>query len=148
MAKRLTYLELRNTSYKKLLKKYSVKTIYKKLNNFYRSEGRQLTLDIKDTKKLSKTISDLNKGRVRQGKVIPKTARKLEKSNYQNLRTIAKELGADSFAAKMLGNYERGEMAWYQLDKAMHNYTADVGAYEGDITINEKVSYIVSGYNG
>ena len=161
VGKRLTYELLRNTSYANLIRMgYTPEKIMNKLANFYLKEGRQLIIPkiIKDGKSmfdyktLAKAVNDLNKGRVRQGKVIDVTMRTQTKMNVRVLKDLTKRLGNDSFANKLYDSYRSGEMNAYQFNKAVHTYANNIGEYE---ILYEKykaesdaiIQPIVEGYN-
>ena len=148
-SKNLNYAKLEVFSLSQLKKMgFTDKAIYNKLNAYYRKEGRQLTLDITDTKKFSKTIIDVHKGRVREGKKIPITFRTKEKDNYNNLKKFARQLGTNSTANKILQQYNRGEISWWGLNSVMHSYANNITMYEDESTLNNaEIDYLIKDYN-
>lgn len=143
----LTYAKLEVFSLSQLRKMgYSDKSIYNKLNNYYRKEGRQLMLDKQDDKSFSRAIRGVKKGRLYSGRVIVKTERNREKLAYNKLKKIAEKTSKDSFANQVLDSYQKGYMNSYQLNTTMSKFTANAGAYleKDDL---DKVTYLINGYN-
>lgn len=146
-SKSLTYSKLEVFSLSQLKKMgYSTKSIYNKLNSYYRKEGRQLMLDKTDEKSFTRAIRDLKKGKLYSSRVIVKTERSREKLAYNKLKKIAEKTSSDSFANQVLDSYQKGYMNSYQLNTTMSKFTANAGAYLEPDDL-DKVTYIIQDYN-
>lgn len=141
VVRRLTYKLLRNTSYGNLIKMgFTPEKILEKLTNFYLKEGRQLTIprvlkdgkSVFDYKALAKAVNELNKGRVRMGKIIDITMQTQNKLNIKVLKQLTSTYGEDSFAKKLYSSYQAGEINVYQLNKSVHTYVNNIAEYEAD----------------
>lgn len=146
-SKNLNYAKLEVFSLSQLRKMgFTDKTIYNKLNNYYRKEGRQLMLDISDNKSFTKAIRSLKTRRLYSSRVIPTTERSKEKLAYTKLKQIADRTSKDSFANQILSDYQKGYVNAYQLRATMSKFTSNAGQYLEPDDL-DKVTYIIEGYN-
>ncbi len=150
-SKNLNYAKLEVFSLSQLRKMgYTDKAIYNKLNNYYRSKGKQLMLDVGDNKSFTKAIRSIKKSKtganLYSGRVIPKTEKSKEKMAYTILRKVANTTSKDSFANRVLDDYQKGYYNAYQLRSLVSNFTASAGSYFEGEDLN-KVTYIIKGYN-
>ena len=144
---RITYKDLETKSYSQLLKKGATKEqILNKVSNYYLKEQRVLTINEKEGKTLSRAIKLLKRGNVSQGIWIPETQYETTKSDVKILKQIKKIIGEDSFASKILNEFQNGEINPYQLNHIMHRYANNPAQYEDKEGIDE-VELLVEGYN-
>lgn len=153
----LTYKILKGNSYANLIKMgFKPEQILNKLARFYLKEGRQLIIPrivkdgktLFDYKALRKAVNDLNKGRVRMGKVIDVTIQAKNKLNIKSLKQAIRTLGKDSFANKLYNEYLGGEVNVYQLDKSVYNYINNMAEYEPKYNVDKNnLTPIIEGYN-
>ena len=142
---RITYKDLRNKSYKELIKSGATdKQIQQKLSDFYLRENRQLIINEKDGLTLSKALKELKKGRVSQGVLLEKTIRFGVKNDIKNLKKLTKTLGKNSFAANLYNRFQRGEINVYQLNDSVFRYSNNPAKYESDFTGNSDIEIITA----
>ena len=92
-ASKLKYADLFNFSKSELLRAgFSEKQILKKVSNFYLKEGWQLIINDSTGQTLSRALRELKRGRLSQGTLIPKTARKQLRQDLSNLTKLTKKL--------------------------------------------------------
>lgn len=143
---RLTYAILKTKSYSQLKRMGATdKQIQAKVSAFYLKEGRQLIVNERAGQTLSKALSGIKKGNVRQGVDIHRTAKKDLKDNLKNLRTVRGILGKESFANKLITQYERGELSVFQLKWAAKRYASMPESYEpklsGSVVVEDFTKY-------
>lgn len=138
-ASKLKYADLFNFSKSELLRAgFSEKQILKKVSNFYLKEGWQLIINDSTGQTLSRALRELKKGRLSQGTLIPKTARKQLRQDLSNLTKLTKKLGDDSLANNLLKGYEKGELNFAQLHNSLAKYVNNIEEYiNKDIITND-----------
>ena len=145
---RLTYELLKTLSLSKLKRMgFSEKQILNKLSKLYLKEQRQLIINENTGQTLSKALRLLKKGKVSQGNWIQKTAVTNLKNDVSNLEKLSKYFGKDSFASKMLNQYQRGEINVYRLHNAMYSYVNNIAEYEGKEITSSKIFAIIDNYS-
>ena len=60
---------------------------------------------------------------------------------------LNKYFGEDSFASKLLNQYQRGEINAYRLHNAMYSYVNNIAEYEGKEITSSKIQAIVDNYS-
>lgn len=144
---RITYKDLETKSYSQLLKEgASENQILNKLSNYYLKEQRVLTINEKEGKTLSRALKLLKRGNVSQGTWIHNTMLETTKNDVKLLKQIVKVIGKDSFANKILHQFQTGESNPYQIHKIMYNYASNPSMYEDKENIDE-IELLVEGYN-
>lgn len=132
---RVTYKDLETKNFSTLIKQGATQDqLLNKLSNYYLKENRQLIINEKQGLTISKAMSDLKKGRVRQGVYIHKTATTNIKNDIKNLKKISKHFGKDSFANTLLKEFKRGEINVYQLNSSVYRYQNNISEYEANQT--------------
>ena len=145
---RLTYELLKTLSLSKLKKMgFSEKQILNKLSKLYLREQRQLIVNENTKNTLSNALRKLKRGKYDQGVWIQKTAVTNLKNDVSNLEKLSKYFGKDSFASKMLNQYQRGEINVYRLHNAMYSYVNNINEYEGKEITSSKIFAIIDNYS-
>ena len=148
MKTRLTYELLKTLSLSKLKRMgFSEKQIINKLSKLYLREQRQLIINENTKNTLSNALRKLKRGKYDQGIWIQKTAISNLKNDIKNLNTLSKYFGKDSFASKLLNQYQRGEINVYRLHNAMYSYVNNIAEYEGKEITSSKILAIVDNYS-
>lgn len=148
MKTRLTYELLKTLSLSKLKRMgFSEKQILNKLSKLYLREQRQLIVNENTKNTLSNALRKLKRGKYDQGVYIQKTAVSNLKNDVKNLNTLSKYFGKDSFASKLLDQYQRGEINVYRLHNAMYSYVNNISEYEGKEITSSKIFAIVDNYS-
>lgn len=148
MKTRLTYELLKTLSLSKLKRMgFSEKQILNKLSKLYLREQRQLIINENTKNTLSNALRKLKRGKYDQGVYIQKTAVSNLKNDVKNLNTLSKYFGKDSFASKLLDQYQRGEINVYRLHNAMYSYVNNISEYEGKEITSSKIFAIVDNYS-
>ena len=145
---RLTYDLLKTLSLSKLKRMgFSEKQILNKLSKLYLKEQRQLIINENTGQTLSNALRLLKKGKVSQGNWIQTTALSNLKNDVKNLNNLSKYFGKDSFASKLLNQYQRGEINVYRLHNSMYSYVNNLQEYESKDITNSKIQALVDNYN-
>ena len=148
MGGRLTYDLLKTLSLSKLKKMgFSEKQILNKLSKLYLREQRQLIINENTKNTLSNALRKLKRGKYDQGVWIQKTAVTNLKNDVKNLNNLSKYFGKDSFASKLLNQYQRGEINVYRLHNAMYTYVNNLSEYEGKEITSSKIFAIIDNYS-
>ena len=148
MGGRLTYDLLKTLSLSKLKKMgFSEKQILNKLSKLYLREQRQLIVNENTKNTLSNALRKLKRGKYDQGVWIQKTAVTNLKNDVKNLNNLSKYFGKDSFASKLLNQYQRGEINVYRLHNAMYSYVNNINEYEGKEITSSKIFAIIDNYS-
>ena len=141
---RLTYELLKTLSLSKLKRMgFSEKQILNKLSKLYLKEQRQLIVNENTKNTLSNALRKLKRGKYDQGVWIQKTAVTNLKNDVKNLNNLSKYFGKDSFASKLLNQYQRGEINVYRLHNAMYTYVNNLQEYEGKDITSSKIFAII-----
>lgn len=144
---RVTYKDLETKSYSTLIKEGATKEqLLNKVSNYYLKEQRILTIDEKEGKTLSRAIKLLKRGNVSQGTWIHDTQYETTKNDVKILKQIKNSIGKDSFAGKILNEYQNGEINPYQLNSIIHSYASNPAQYEKEEGVDE-IELLVDGYN-
>lgn len=144
---RVTYKDLETKSYSQLIRQGATEDqLLNKLSNYYLKENRQLVINERQGKTISKAMADLKKGRVRQGIYIHRTAKTNITNDLKNLKRISKHFGKDSFASTLLKEYRRGEINVYQLNTSVYRYQNNISEYEANKTKVDSFEVNVDGY--
>ena len=145
---RLTYELLKTLSLSKLKRMgFSEKQILNKLSKLYLREQRQLIINENTKNTLSNALRKLKRGKYDQGIWIQKTAVTNLKNDVKNLNNLSKYFGKDSFASKLLNQYQRGEINVYRLHNAMYTYVNNLSEYEGKEITSSKIFAIIDNYS-
>ena len=145
---RLTYELLKTLSLSKLKRMgFSEKQILNKLSKLYLREQRQLIVNENTKNTLSNALRKLKRGKYDQGVWIQKTAVTNLKNDVSNLNNLSKYFGKDSFASKLLNQYQRGEINVYRLHNAMYTYVNNLSEYEGKEITSSKIFAIIDNYS-
>ena len=148
MSGRLTYELLKTLSLSKLKRMgFSEKQILNKLSKLYLREQRQLIINENTKNTLSNALRKLKRGKYDQGVYIQKTAVSNLKNDVKNLNNLSKYFGEDSFASKLLNQYQRGEINVYRLHNAMYSYVNNIAEYEGKEITDSKIFAIIDNYS-
>lgn len=148
MSGRLTYALLKKLSLSALKKAgFTEPQILKKLSKLYLKEQRQLIISENTGKTLSNALRLLKRGKYTQGVWVQKTAVTNLKNDVSNLEKLSKYFGKDSFASKLLNQYQRGEINVYRLHNAMYSYTNNLAEYEGKSITDSKIQAVVDNYS-
>lgn len=144
---KLTYDMLKKYSYKELIKKgFSESTILSKVSDYYLKNQRILTINNLEGKTLSRALKLLKRGNVSQGVWIEKTQYDITKLDVRALKKISKSIGKDSFANKILTEFQNGEINPYQLNHILHSYASNPSQYESANKV-DTVELLVKDYN-
>ena len=144
---RITYKDLATKSYSQLIREGATENqILSKVSSFYLKEQRILTINEQEGKTLSRAIRLLKRGNVSQGTWIPETQYETTKKDVKALKKISKTIGNNSFASRILDEYENGAINPYQLNSIMHSYANNPAQYEEKEGI-EEIELLVEGYN-
>ena len=145
---RLTYELLKTLSLSKLKRMgFSEKQILNKLSKLYLKEQRQLIVNENTKNTLSNALRKLKRGKYDQGVYIQKTAISNLKNDVKNLNNLSKYFGEDSFATKLLNQYQRGEINVYRLHNAMYSYVNNISEYECKEITSSKIFAIIDNYS-
>ena len=148
MGVRLTYDLLKTLSLSKLKRMgFSEKQILNKLSKLYLKEQRQLIINENTKNTLSNALRKLKRGKYDQGVWIHKTAISNLKNDIKNLNNLSKYFGKDSFASKLLNEYQRGEINVYRLHNAMYTYVNNLSEYESKGITSNNIFTIIDNYN-
>ena len=63
------------------------------------------------------------------------------------MEKLSKYFGKDSFASKLLNQYQRGEINVYRLHNAMYSYVNNINEYEGKEITSSKIFAIIDNYS-
>lgn len=144
---KLTYDMLKKYSYKELIKKgFSESTILSKVSDYYLKNQRILTINEAEGKTISRALKLLKRGNVSQGVWIEKTQYDITKLDVRTLKKISSAIGKDSFANKILTEFQNGLINPYQLNKIIHSYASNPAQYEKSDKV-ETVELLVKDYN-
>ena len=145
---RLTYELLKTLSLSKLKRMgFSEKQILNKLSKLYLKEQRQLIVNENTGQTLSNALRKLKRGKYDQGVWIQTTALSNLKNDVKNLNNLSKYFGKDSFASKLLNQYQRGEINVYRLHNSMYSYVNNLQEYESKDITNSKIQALVDNYD-
>lgn len=158
---RLTYDLLKNFSYKELLKKgFSEKQITNKLRNFYYKESRALIINPEKGLTISKALQDLKKGRVRQGRTLPKPAINTLKKDLKNLNELSDIVdkinknnklsdndAVSNYAKNIIDRYNKGQISAYDLHNAVYSYSNNIDMYIEKKYQTKQLTTITNFYN-
>ena len=148
MGGRLTYDLLKTLSLSKLKRMgFNEKQILNKLSKLYLREQRQLIINANTGQTLSKALRLLKKGKVSQGNWIQTAAWSNLKDDIKKLNKLSKYFGKDSFASKLLNQYQRGEINVYRLHNSMYTYVNNLSEYEGKEITSSKIFAIIDNYS-